>query len=167
MLTKDLQNFIISGGKEARLYIHHFIHDLRGCHAYQCMFCFQYFSSVSSRNNHLAKIHRNDKAKVRTLASMVPRSKKRRYLCLICGYEGRTPAEVLQHVSSDHDFHDCKRFALVQASNIQDLVARNHAPHRHCMVTIKDRDRHEVSIVTVNDWKELYDQQREVSPKLV
>ena len=86
---------------------------------------------------------------------MVPRLKARHYLCLLCGYEGRSTTDVLEHVDSCHDFDQRKRFGLVSTSPIQDLVARNSGPHRHRRLTIKDRHGDDLSIITISEWHKL------------
>jgi len=65
LLADDMRAFIIAGGKKGRQYIHHFVNELKGLTDYRCMFCFQFFSSHSSRNNHLANVHRDTKDRQR------------------------------------------------------------------------------------------------------
>ena len=77
-------------------------------------------------SKHIKKEHRNEKGYLRVSLVMIPRSRVKHYLCMICGEESRSNARIANHVELDHTFEEQKKFALVSVSDIQRLIAKNY-----------------------------------------
>ena len=57
---------------------------------------------------------------------MIPNSRSKYYLCMICGEESRSTTLIASHIELDHTFEEQKKFALVSVSDIQRLIAKNY-----------------------------------------
>ena len=77
-------------------------------------------------SHHIKTQHRNEKGFLKVSSVMIPNSRAKHWLCMICGEESRSSALIASHVELDHTFEDQKKFALVSVSDIQRLIAKNY-----------------------------------------
>ena len=68
--------------KPTKFYLSHFYNDLKKNHEYRCYYCGRYYASKQAKANH-KKEHMKEKDF--DLVAYVPRLKRRRWACVICG----------------------------------------------------------------------------------
>jgi len=87
---------------------------------------------------------------------MIPRSRNKHYMCIICGMESRSIVTIAQHIELEHEHEEQKRFGLGSVSDIQKKVAKNYQPHAHSTLKVANRFGKPFKTIQSYEWPFLY-----------